>query len=142
MRAGKDYFTDKTPFTTMAQLDEALAVLAEALGLPDVPVRYRGMLLVTRARTLIASQVISMRSVGLSRASRGWATILSATSIPFTTSPNTVYWRFRCGASFTTMKNCEPAEFGSLVRAIEKSLSAEGAEGAKKELSRILDGRT
>ncbi|MBE2216300.1 MAG: Gfo/Idh/MocA family oxidoreductase [Opitutaceae bacterium] len=26
MRAGKDYFTDKTPFTTLAQLDEARAV--------------------------------------------------------------------------------------------------------------------
>jgi len=29
MRAGKDYFTDKTPFTTLAQLDEARAVVAE-----------------------------------------------------------------------------------------------------------------
>lgn len=28
MRAGKDYFTDKTPFTTLAQLDEARAVAA------------------------------------------------------------------------------------------------------------------
>lgn len=28
MRAGKDYFTDKTPFTTMAQLDEARRVAA------------------------------------------------------------------------------------------------------------------
>ncbi|MFZ9681854.1 MAG: Gfo/Idh/MocA family protein [Cephaloticoccus sp.] len=29
MRAGKDYFTDKTPFTTLAQLDEARAVVRE-----------------------------------------------------------------------------------------------------------------
>ncbi|HUG12136.1 MAG TPA: Gfo/Idh/MocA family oxidoreductase [Opitutaceae bacterium] len=29
MRAGKDYFTDKTPFTEMAQLDEAKRVVAE-----------------------------------------------------------------------------------------------------------------
>ena len=29
MRAGKDYFTDKTPFTTLAQLAEARAVVAE-----------------------------------------------------------------------------------------------------------------
>lgn len=29
MRAGKDYFTDKTPFTEMAQLDEARRVVAE-----------------------------------------------------------------------------------------------------------------
>lgn len=29
MRAGKDYFTDKTPFTTMAQLQEARKVAAE-----------------------------------------------------------------------------------------------------------------
>jgi predicted dehydrogenase len=28
MEAGKDYFTDKTPFTTLAQLDEAKAVVA------------------------------------------------------------------------------------------------------------------
>lgn len=34
------------------------------------------------------------------------------------------------------------ATLASLVRAIEKSLTAEGAEGAKRELSRILDGRT
>ncbi|MBI2511160.1 MAG: Gfo/Idh/MocA family oxidoreductase [Opitutae bacterium] len=29
MRAGKDYFTDKTPFTSLDQLDEARAVVAE-----------------------------------------------------------------------------------------------------------------
>ncbi len=29
LRAGKDYFTDKTPFTTLAQLDEARRVVAE-----------------------------------------------------------------------------------------------------------------
>lgn len=29
MRAGKDYFTDKTPFTTLAQLDEAKAAVAQ-----------------------------------------------------------------------------------------------------------------
>jgi predicted dehydrogenase len=29
MRAGKDYFTDKTPFTTLAQLDEARRVVAD-----------------------------------------------------------------------------------------------------------------
>jgi predicted dehydrogenase len=29
MEAGKDYFTDKTPFTTMAQLEEARAVVAK-----------------------------------------------------------------------------------------------------------------
>jgi predicted dehydrogenase len=29
MRAGKDYFTDKTPFTSLAQLDDAKAVVAQ-----------------------------------------------------------------------------------------------------------------
>src|SRR5262249_55158762 len=63
--------------------------------------------------------VISIRSRGLSRVSRGWATILSATSIPFTTSPKTVYLLFRYGAFFTIMKNCEPALSGSWAWAIE-----------------------
>lgn len=34
--------------------------------------------------------------------------------------PKTVYWRSRCGTRPRQMKNCEPAEFGSFVRAIER----------------------
>ena len=49
--------------------------------------------------------VISIRSTGLSLASRGRFTILSATPIPFTTSPNAVYLRSRNRESSTTMKN-------------------------------------
>ena len=49
--------------------------------------------------------VISVRSLGLSRASRGSFTILSATSIPRTTRSKAVYWRSRKLESFTTMKN-------------------------------------
>src|SRR5207245_10712935 len=63
--------------------------------------------------------VISIRSFGKSFWPRGAFTILSATSMPRTTSPNTVYWRSRKGESFTTMKNCEPALLGSLARAME-----------------------
>lgn len=49
--------------------------------------------------------VISMRSRGLSRSSRGRFTILSATPMPFVTSPNTEYLRSRNRESSTTMKN-------------------------------------
>src|SRR5678816_2648888 len=64
--------------------------------------------------------VISALSVGRSRAFLGRFTILSATSIPFTTSPNTVYCPSREFESLTTMKNCEPALLGSFVRAMER----------------------
>src|ERR1700683_4361765 len=40
--------------------------------------------------------------------------ILSTTSMPETTSPNTVYLPSRNGASARQMKNCELAELGSL----------------------------
>jgi len=49
--------------------------------------------------------VISARSVGRSRLFFGKLTILSATSIPFTTSPKTVYCPSRKFESLTTMKN-------------------------------------
>ncbi len=49
--------------------------------------------------------VISTRSSGLSLLSFGTLTILSATPIPFTTSPNAVYLRSRNRESSTTMKN-------------------------------------
>ena len=64
--------------------------------------------------------VISARSVGRSRLFFGKLTILSATSIPFTTSPKTVYCPSRKFESLTTMKNCEPALLGSFVRAMER----------------------
>ena len=38
--------------------------------------------------------------------------------MPDTTSPITVYWPFRMEPSANMMKNCEFAEFGSLVRAM------------------------
>src|SRR5439155_18685733 len=63
--------------------------------------------------------VISVRSLGLSRASRGSFTMLSATSIPRTTRPKAVYCRSRKLESFTTMKNWEPALLGSWARAME-----------------------
>src|SRR5579875_268763 len=56
---------------------------------------------------------------GQSFLSRGRFTILSATSMPLLTSPNTVYCLSRKVLSVVTMKNCEPALFGSAARAIE-----------------------
>src|SRR6266536_1115084 len=56
---------------------------------------------------------------GRSLAPRGAAAILSATSMPETTSPKAEYWLSRKVESFTTMKNCEDAELGSCERAIE-----------------------
>ena len=49
----------------------------------------------------------------------GAAAILSATSMPETTSPKAEYWLSRKLESFTTMKNCEEAEFGSAARAMD-----------------------
>lgn len=48
---------------------------------------------------------ISTLSRGLSLLSLGTFTILSTASIPDTTSPKTVYWLSRNGASATQMKN-------------------------------------
>src|SRR5262249_50575961 len=47
--------------------------------------------------------------VGRSLAPRGTAAILSATSIPETTSPKAEYWLSKKFESFTTMKNCDEA---------------------------------
>src|SRR6266545_1510539 len=52
---------------------------------------------------------MSMRSLGLSRPSRGAPTIWSATSIPRTTRPKAVYCRSRNAESATQMKNWQPA---------------------------------
>ena len=46
--------------------------------------------------------------------------IVSTTSMPSITLPHTVYWRSRKRASEKQMKNCEFAECGKLVRAIEQ----------------------
>src|SRR5262249_12533 len=48
--------------------------------------------------------------LGRSLAPRGALTILSATSMPEATSPNTVYWPSRNVESLTTMKNWDEAE--------------------------------
>src|SRR5512135_1854666 len=47
-------------------------------------------------------------------------TILSATSIPEVTSPKTVYFWLREGASATQMKNCDPALSGCADLAMER----------------------
>src|SRR5690606_526132 len=73
------------------------------LGLPSFLVEdYRLASACTCART--------MRS-GLATGSPRLS--LSTFSMPETTSPMTVYWPFRCGASANMMKNWQLAEFGS-----------------------------
>ena len=49
------------------------------------------------------------------------AAILSTTPIPSTTCPKAAYWASKWGESSCIMKNCEEAESGSLVRAIDKT---------------------
>ena len=63
--------------------------------------------------------VISTRSNGLSRPSRLADTTLSTTSRPLCTSPNTVYCQSKVGVIHAD-KNCDPALFGSLARAMER----------------------
>src|ERR1051326_327466 len=69
------------------------------------------------SRMTIFSIVVGL--FGRSFAPRGALTILSATSIPFVTFPNTVYCLSRHGESEVTMKNCDEALFGSFERAME-----------------------
>ena len=47
--------------------------------------------------------------------------VLSAVSMPSVTLPNAAYWPSRYGASSTMMKNCEPAELGIMLRAMEST---------------------
>src|SRR3989454_1770057 len=72
-------------------------------------------------RHSVTVMVISTRSSGLSRPSRLAFTMVSATSVPLTTSPNAVYCQSRKFESATQMKNCEPALSGSLDRAMDKT---------------------
>src|SRR5450432_2454713 len=69
------------------------------------------------ARTVML--LIATGLFGLSLASRGPPTILSATSIPLVTCPKTVYWLSRNGESLTTIKNCDDALSGLAERAID-----------------------
>ncbi len=67
----------------------------------------------------------AMRSVGLLRSrpldTTGVSPILSSTSSPLMTWPKAVYFPSRNGAASRQIKNWEPAESGSLLRAMERT---------------------
>src|SRR5947208_3388286 len=69
----------------------------------------------------IRTELILAGVLGRSLAPVGWVAILSTTSKPVVTLPKAVYWWSRWGESACMMKNWEPAELGSLVRAAERT---------------------
>lgn len=88
-----------------------------------------------------ARTVILMGSKGLSRSSRGPATIWSTTSIPFTTFPNTEYLRSKLPWSSTQIKNCDPLSAISLVESSERGTFAIETEPRRWGRSLVSGGR-